>query len=186
MYLITILSYSFIYLRQGSLCSPGQPGAHYRKFWLASQHGNRFASASQGALATTPGSQTAILIQLISFMIWCTLCWVHQKNYPEDRFYQMSKRAQASKRWQSPALGSQMLRSPSLQQPNQLHITCRQNGWLIGRQNEAFESKQAETTSKRQEMMRTRFLISWRPVFCTSGSRRLSLYVHMQTPVCLT
>lgn len=51
-----------------------------------------------------------------------------------------------------------------LKQPNQLHITCRQNIWLIGRQNEAFESKQVETTSKRQEMIR--FLISWRPVFC--------------------
>lgn len=51
-------------------------------------------------------------------------------------------------------------------QPNQLHVTCRQNIWVTGRQNEAFESKQAETTIKRQEMMRTRFLNSWRPVFC--------------------
>lgn len=86
MYLITILSYSFIYLRQGSLCSPGQPRAHYIKFWLASQ-------SQQSLCLTLPGgnghhtrlshsyfNRTYFFYDLMYSMLGTP------KNYPEDRF----------------------------------------------------------------------------------------------------
>lgn len=141
MYLISTLSYSFYLFETRFTLQPRSAWSSLYKI-LASQSWQLLCLSLPGGtghhiwLSHSYFKRTYFFYDLMYSMLGTA------KNYPEDRFYQMSKRAQAYKRWQSPALGSQMLRSLSYSsQTSYTSRVGRASGWLVDRMKHLKASK---------------------------------------------